>query len=174
MVPFTTPDLTRAAMDAANRMGAGLNPALRLVKVQVVPYPLDLNQPPVYIDFLKDQLAQFHRSFRMTGEVRLAREFEAGLDRYVVARLSRDSGHARDGHGKRAPNAWPQHCAAPATKSFWYLPMERQRLTMLDIAYCLLIVAFFAVAWMMVRACERLQIAQASACEQVEREIWNT
>jgi len=27
---------------------------------------------------------------------------------------------------------------------------------MLDIAYCLLIVAFFAVAWMMVRACERL------------------
>jgi len=27
---------------------------------------------------------------------------------------------------------------------------------MLDIAYCLLIVAFFVVAWMMVQACERL------------------
>jgi len=27
---------------------------------------------------------------------------------------------------------------------------------MLDIAYCLLIVAFFVVAWYMVEACERL------------------
>jgi len=27
---------------------------------------------------------------------------------------------------------------------------------MLDIAYCLLIVAFFVVAWWMVEACERL------------------
>jgi hypothetical protein len=33
VVPFTTPDLTRVALDAANRLGAGLHATLRLVKV---------------------------------------------------------------------------------------------------------------------------------------------
>lgn len=80
VIPFTTPELTRAALDAANRMGGGLNATLRLVKVQVVPFPLDLEQPPVYIDFLKDQLAQFESELPVAGEVRLAREFEAGLE----------------------------------------------------------------------------------------------
>lgn len=79
IVPFTTPELTRAALDAANRMGTGLNATLRLVKVQVVPFPLDLNQPPVYIDFLKNQMAQFQSDLPVAGEIRLAREFEAGL-----------------------------------------------------------------------------------------------
>src|ERR1035438_3183517 len=79
VVPFTTPELTRAAMEAANRMGAGLNATLRLVKIQVVPFPLDLDQSPVYIDFLKDQMAQFQSDLPVAGEIRLAREFEAGL-----------------------------------------------------------------------------------------------
>jgi len=79
VVPFKTPELTRAALDAANRMGAGLNATLRLVKVQVVPFPLDLNQSPVYIDFLKDQISQFQSELPVAGEIRLAREFEAGL-----------------------------------------------------------------------------------------------
>src|ERR1700691_2429768 len=87
VVPFTTPDLTRTALDAANRMGAGLNATLRLVKVQVVPFPLDLNQSPVYIDFLKDQMAQFQSDLPVAGEIRLAREFEAGL----LATLGRES-----------------------------------------------------------------------------------
>jgi hypothetical protein len=87
VVPFTTPELTRAALGGANRMGAGLNATLRLVKVQVVPFPLDLNQSPVYIDFLKEQLAQFHSDLPVTGEIRLAREFEAGL----LGSLGRDS-----------------------------------------------------------------------------------
>jgi hypothetical protein len=87
VVPFTTPELTRAALDAANRMGGGLNATLRLVKVQVVPFPLELEQSPVYIDFLKEQLAQFHSDLPVTGEIRLAREFEAGL----LGALLRDS-----------------------------------------------------------------------------------
>jgi len=87
VVPFTTPELTRVALDAANRMGGGLNATLRLVKVQVVPFPLDLEQSPVYIDFLKNQLAQFQSELPVAGEVRLAREFEAGLE----GTLGRDS-----------------------------------------------------------------------------------
>ncbi len=79
VVPITTPDLTRVALDAANRLGAGLNATLRLVKVQVVPFPLDLNQPPVYIEFLKDQMARFRSDLPVAGEIRLAREFDSGL-----------------------------------------------------------------------------------------------
>jgi hypothetical protein len=87
VVPFTTPQLTRVALDAANRMGGGLNATLRLVKVQVVPFPLDLDQSPVYIDFLKDQLTHFQSELPVAGEIRLSREFEAGL----LGTLGRDS-----------------------------------------------------------------------------------
>jgi hypothetical protein len=79
VVPFTTPDLTRAALDAANRMAEGLNATLRLVKVQVVPFPLDLTQSPVYLDFLKSQLTRFQSELPVAGEIRLARELQPGL-----------------------------------------------------------------------------------------------
>ncbi|HEX4133560.1 MAG TPA: hypothetical protein VHY84_02980 [Bryobacteraceae bacterium] len=87
VVPFTTPDLTRSALNAADRMGGELNASLRLVKVQVVPYPLQIDQPPVYLEFLKNQLAQFRSELPMTNEVRLSRESEAGL----LGALKRDS-----------------------------------------------------------------------------------
>lgn len=79
VVPFTTPELTRAALDAASRMGAGLNATLRLVKIQVVPFPLELNQSPVYIEFLKDQLAHLRSDLPVAREIRLTRDFEDGL-----------------------------------------------------------------------------------------------
>lgn len=79
VIPFTTPELTRAAVKAANRMGVGLNAALRLVRVQVVPFELDLSRPPVFIDFLKEQLAGFESALPLAGEVRLARDFEEGI-----------------------------------------------------------------------------------------------
>lgn len=61
-------------------MGSGLNATLRLVKVQVVPYPTDVSQSPVYIEFLKKQLEQFESELPAAGEIRLAREFEGGLE----------------------------------------------------------------------------------------------
>ncbi len=79
VVPFTTPVLTRIALNAASRMGAGLDAAVRLVKVQVVPIQLNLEQSPVYLDFLKTQLEQFHSTLPLKGEIRLARDFEPGL-----------------------------------------------------------------------------------------------
>jgi hypothetical protein len=60
-------------------MGEGLNATARLVKVQGRPYPSELNQPPVHIDFLKSQRARFESELPAAGEVRYAREFEAGL-----------------------------------------------------------------------------------------------
>ena len=79
VVPFTTPKLTRAALDAASRMAAGLNPVIRLIRVQVVPYPLQINQSPVYIDFLKEQVAKLSAGRPVAAEVRLARGMEDGL-----------------------------------------------------------------------------------------------
>jgi len=80
VVPFTTPDLTRAALKAAGQMGAGLGASVRLVKVQCVPYPLDLNQSPVHLDFLQEQMSSFRSTLPLTEEILLAREFEQGLE----------------------------------------------------------------------------------------------
>jgi hypothetical protein len=107
VVPFTTPDLTRAAVDAANQMGEGLNATLRLVKVQIVPFPRDLDQSPVYLDFLKSQLARYQSELPMRHEIRLARDFEDGLrgtlDRESVVVLA---------SGKRLWRTRNEHLAA--------------------------------------------------------------
>lgn len=79
VIPLITPDLTRSALAAADRMAAGLNARVRLVKVQPVPYPLDVTRSPVDLDFLKDQMAQFQSELPITHEIRLAREVESGL-----------------------------------------------------------------------------------------------
>ena len=79
VVPFTTPTLTRAALDVASHMGAGLNPTIRLIRVQVVPYPLQINQSPVYIEFLKEQMAKLSSGRQASAEIRLARSMEDAL-----------------------------------------------------------------------------------------------
>lgn len=79
VVPFTTPELTRAALDAASRMGKGLNATIRMIRVQIVPFPLDIDQSPVYIDFLKEQMATLSSGRPVAAEIRLARGFEEGL-----------------------------------------------------------------------------------------------
>jgi len=51
VVPFTTPELTRVALDAANQMGSGLRAAVRLIRIQIVPFPMELDQSPVTSNF---------------------------------------------------------------------------------------------------------------------------
>src|SRR5580704_5065796 len=77
VVPFTTPRLTEMALKAAHRLGTGLDSAIRVVKVQVVPFPLDLRFSPVPVDFLAAQMS--HLCGDASCEIRLARDFEAGL-----------------------------------------------------------------------------------------------
>ena len=79
VVPFTTPELTRIALDAANRMGAGLNATIRLIRVQVVPFPLEPDQSPVNIELLKEQMADVRSDLPVAAEIRLARSAEDGL-----------------------------------------------------------------------------------------------
>jgi hypothetical protein len=79
VVPFTTPRLTMSALRAASRLGAELNADIRLIRVQAVPFPLDLDHPPVPADFLRAQLERIAAELPAACEIRLAREFEAGL-----------------------------------------------------------------------------------------------
>jgi hypothetical protein len=77
VVPFTTPRLTEAALRAASRLGEGLDSAVRVVRVQVVPFPLDLNHSPVPVAFLEAQLHSL--CGEAPSEICFAREFEQGL-----------------------------------------------------------------------------------------------
>ena len=83
VVPFTTPDLTRAALKMAERLGGGLDAAIRLLKIQVVPFPLQ--QSPVHLGFLKQQLEAFSSELPLTAHIVLARDFEPDLMRALWA-----------------------------------------------------------------------------------------
>ncbi len=80
VIPFTTPRLTRMALEAANRMGAGIDAAVRVLKIQVVPYPLQVEQSPVMVDFLKAQLQKLHSALPVRAEILLTRDFEPALE----------------------------------------------------------------------------------------------
>jgi hypothetical protein len=79
VVPFTTPELTQAALDAAGGFGAELDAVIRLVKVQLIPYPLDLRHSPIPVEFLEAQLKSFPASLPTNCEIRFARDFDEGL-----------------------------------------------------------------------------------------------
>jgi hypothetical protein len=79
VVLFTTPELTRAALKAAERLGTGLHAGIRLLKVQVVPFPMQ--QSPVALEFLKSQLAAFRSELPLSAHILLGREYEPDLMR---------------------------------------------------------------------------------------------
>ena len=79
VVPFTTPDLTRAAVTAACQMATDLGATLRVIRVQCVPYPLDINQSPVFVEFLRQQMESFQSNLPLTSEIRFTREYASGL-----------------------------------------------------------------------------------------------
>jgi hypothetical protein len=99
VVPFTTVRQTRTALDEANRMAPGLNADVRLVKIQVIPYPLQLEEKPVYLGFLQKQLDHLRAGTAACSELHFAREFEPAL----LATLSNESVVVLA--GKRRP--WP-------------------------------------------------------------------
>jgi hypothetical protein len=80
VIPFTTPRLTRTALQAANRMGEGLQSAIRVLKIQVVPYPLQIDQSPVVLDFLKAQLRKLQSTLPVRAEILMTRDFEPTLE----------------------------------------------------------------------------------------------
>jgi hypothetical protein len=87
VVPFTTRPLTRAALSAAGRLSAGLLPLIRMVRTQVVPFPLQLEAAPVSVDVLRRQLAPLAEEFGARLQVCFTRDTREGL----LHVLSKDS-----------------------------------------------------------------------------------
>jgi hypothetical protein len=81
VVPFTTAKLARIAFEAAARLSQDLNATLRLLRIQVVPTQLSIDQSPVGLNFLHEQLAQLNPEVPALREVRLVRDFKDGLKR---------------------------------------------------------------------------------------------
>lgn len=87
VVPFTTRPLTRAALSAAGRLSAGLLPLIRMVRTQIVPFPLQLEAAPVSTAVLRQQLEPLAREFGAHLEICFTRDPHDGL----LHILSRDS-----------------------------------------------------------------------------------
>jgi len=75
-VLFTTPSETRIALKRAAALSAGLDAEILLIVPQIVPFPLELDNPPVALDFVSHQLLSIVESV------------DADLDGYVY--LCRD------------------------------------------------------------------------------------
>jgi hypothetical protein len=57
VIPYTTPELTRAALKSAAMFTHDLKATVRLIGVHVVPYPCPLDHPDVANEHLKTKLA---------------------------------------------------------------------------------------------------------------------
>jgi hypothetical protein len=87
VVPFTNRQLTRAALAAAGRLSSGLQPMIRMVRILVVPYPLQLEASPVSAGVLRQQLAPLAAEFRAHVQICCARDSRDGL-RYSISKDS--------------------------------------------------------------------------------------
>jgi hypothetical protein len=79
VVPVTTPELTRASIKAAEHLAAGLKARIHLLRIQIVPYPLDIASPPVPVDFIREQMDHYVSALPLERELKLARDFDSAL-----------------------------------------------------------------------------------------------
>jgi hypothetical protein len=61
VVPYTTPRLTRLALREAEALASKLPARLRVLRMLAVPFPLDLQDPTVALDILREQTRQVAR-----------------------------------------------------------------------------------------------------------------
>jgi len=87
VVPFTTRPLTRAALTAARRLSTGLLPLMRMVRTQVVPFPLQLEAAPVSTAVLRQQFVPLAEEFGAHLQICFTRDPREGL-LYTLAKDS--------------------------------------------------------------------------------------
>jgi len=75
-VLFTTPRETQFALRRAAELSVGLNAEILLIVPQIVPFPLDLDNPPVPLDFASQQLRSLVESIDadLDGHIYLCRD----------------------------------------------------------------------------------------------------
>jgi len=81
IVPFTDPATTRAVLERAHGLTAGLNARISLVAVHALPYPTAFTCPTATHAFLVDQLLSLAAEcpFPVASQVVLARSREEGF-----------------------------------------------------------------------------------------------
>src|SRR5271166_3571034 len=79
VVPFTTRHLTRAALTAAGRLSVGLQPLIRMVRTQIVPFPLQLESAPVSTAVLRQQFVPLAEEFGAHLHICFTRDNREGL-----------------------------------------------------------------------------------------------
>ena len=67
VVPYTTPELTRAALQAAAAC-SDLDVQVSLTDIQVVPFPCPLDQPPINREYSEKRLRELLESSGASGE----------------------------------------------------------------------------------------------------------
>jgi hypothetical protein len=68
LIPYTTPELTRAALRHAG-VCSDLDVHVMLVDIQVVPFPCPLDQPPVNKEFSEKRLRELLKASGLPGRV---------------------------------------------------------------------------------------------------------
>lgn len=81
-VIFTTPEETRAALQHAEKLSAGLDGKIVLILALIVPFPLPLDQPPTSLDLLQEQIRNLATSVdrEVVGYILLCRDPLCMLD----------------------------------------------------------------------------------------------
>ena len=87
VVPVTSIASAKAAIAAAGRLGTGLDTTIRLLKIQLVPFPLQMDQSPIADGFLEDQLRELDAlDIHVVREIRYARDFDVCLRQAITKR----------------------------------------------------------------------------------------
>src|SRR5438477_4676031 len=64
VVPYTTPELTRLALQKAAELSLEVPSRIRIVRLQRVPFPLQLQNPPIAVEVLREQTEKIARGLR--------------------------------------------------------------------------------------------------------------
>jgi hypothetical protein len=85
VIPYTTSELTRTALDAAPKLARELDAEATLIAVHVVPFPCPLDRPTVDPDCLRRKLLAVAKSAAIPVRAVLvyARDWETGFQRVL-------------------------------------------------------------------------------------------
>jgi hypothetical protein len=80
VVPYTTAELTRLALMKAAELSLDVPSRIRILRTQRVPFPLQLQEPPVAVEVLREQTEKIARGLRAAEiQIFLTRDAEATL-----------------------------------------------------------------------------------------------
>ncbi len=155
VVLHTTTEATLGSLRIAAELAAGLTARIRLLVLEVVPYPLEIDSPGVPLEFTQ-------RRFRtVTSEARVDTliDIRLGRDRLVMLKSALKPASlvvlsaatwwtAEHRLAKRLKRVGAQVVLAD--------PETGEELTMWDLFYVTVAIVFFIACWYLTRACEKL------------------